>query len=263
MKRWQFPFRAGRSALLARAPEAERAQGAVPQLRLRQPDSAAQPPLAGRPRLLQPLPLAGLVLILLALLGYWAVFSQTTSRTPVLAATRSLPAGATLSARDLRVVRLAGDREVLAGLVPAEQLETALGRRLARPLAAAEPLSRAALAAPGRASPAFTLAVSALHALAGEIRAGDRVTVLATYGSGQGQAEARAIARGLTVLAVGAPPRGFEQASATIPVTVALPDPSLASALALANSDGKIDLLREGGAQSSAPIPPARTRQGG
>lgn len=263
MKRWPRPFRAGRSPVLAPPADSEVEDGAVPQLRPRRPDGAVHPPSAGRPRLLQPLPLTGLVLVLLALAGYWAVLNQTTSRTPVVAATRSLPAGATLTARDLRVVRLAGDSGVLAGFVPAEQLEGIVGRRLGRAVAAGEPLSRAALARPGREPAAFTLAVSGLHALAGEIRPGDRVTVLVTYGSGEGQAEARAVARGLSVLAVGAPPRGLEQASATIAVTVALSDPSLATALALANSDGKIDLLREGGARSSAPIPPARAGQSG
>jgi hypothetical protein len=43
-------------------------------------------------------------------------------------------------------------------------------------------------------------------------------------------------------------------------VTIAVPDPSLASELALANNDGKIDLLREGEAADPPPIPPAAER---
>jgi hypothetical protein len=63
-------------------------------------------------------------------------------------------------------------------------------------------------------------------------------------------------------LTVGAPPEGLDRASASIPITVALPDPSLAAGLALANTEGKIDLLREGRRGRSAPIPPA-SAQGG
>jgi hypothetical protein len=41
-----------------------------------------------------------------------------------------------------------------------------------------------------------------------------------------------------------------------------LSDPSLAAGLALANTEGKLDLLREGAGASTVPIPPA-SEQGG
>jgi hypothetical protein len=108
---------------------------------------------------------------------------------------------------------------------------------------------------------AFTLVVPALRALGGSLRAGDRVTVLATFESGTA-AQARAIARGLRVLTVGRAPGGLDASTASVAVTVALPDPSVAAALALANSEGKIDLLRDGGKGSTAPIPSANTEGG-
>jgi hypothetical protein len=80
------------------------------------------------------------------------------------------------------------------------------------------------------------------------------VTVLATFTAANGQAQTRAVARNLEVLAVGSA-SGFDASTQTIPVTIALPNPSLASALALANEAGKLDLLRESGAASGAPIP--------
>jgi Flp pilus assembly protein CpaB len=95
-----------------------------------------------------------------------------------------------------------------------------------------------------------------MHALAGQLAPGDRVTVLATYTGTNGQAQTRAVARNLEVLAVGNA-SGFAANTQTIPITVALPDPSLASALALANEAGKLDLLRERGARVGAPIPTA------
>jgi Flp pilus assembly protein CpaB len=210
---------------------------------------------------MQPLPLVGVLLVLVALGGYWSVYSATTARTPVLVAAGDLQAGAVLRPADLRAAELAGDAGTMAALVSEADLETVLGRELASAVPAGAPLARASVTPTGTGPAAFTLVVPALHALGGELRPGDRVTVLATFGGGSGS-RARAIARGLRVLAVGEAPEGLDAASATIPVTVALSDPALAAGLALANSEGKIDLLREGSKGRTAPIP-AASEQGG
>lgn len=207
-------------------------------------------------RALRPLQLAGAALVLLALIGYWTVYSATTHRTPILVAARNLPAGTVLKTSDLRTAELAGDSTTIAALLPSEEQPDVLGRELSAPVAAGAPLSHAALAPTGTRTAAFTLVVPALHALAGGLQTGDRVTVLATYRNNTG-AHARVIARSLRVEAVGRPPGGLDRASATIPVTVSLPDPSVASALALANSEAKLDLLRDGGKTAAAPIPSA------
>lgn len=224
-----------------------------------------EPPRQAKPTparsLLRPLPLLGVLLVLIALAGYLGVYAQTTQRSPVLVAARDLPAGSVLRAGDLRVAKLAGDRATMAGLVPAGELDRVLGRALRSGLAPGTPLAAAALARPAARPAAFTLAVPALHALGGALEPGDRVTVLATFETSSGQARTRALARGLVVLAVGGTPTGFDRASALIPVTLALPDPALASALALANSAAKIDLLREGSNTAAAPIPPASEGQ--
>jgi pilus assembly protein CpaB len=230
------------------------------QVRLRDPDQ----PATGRPsarRLMRPLPLVGALLVLVALLGYWSVYSATTERTPLLVAAHDLQAGAVLRPSDLRTAELAGESGTLAALVPERELETVLGRQLSTPVAQGAPLARGAVAPAAAAPAAFTLVVPALRALGGSLRPGDRVTVLATFESGAG-ARARAVARGLRVLSVGRAPDGLDRASASIPVTVAVADPSLAAGLALANSEGKIDLLREGNSARTAPIPPA-SAQGG
>jgi Flp pilus assembly protein CpaB len=247
-----------------------------PQLRLRR--STLQPPINGRPpqlapprpararrrspsvvfrRLAQPLPLVGIVLLLVAVAGYAAVAAGTRARSDrVVVAARYLPAGSRLSGGDLRLAKLSGNQTLLAQLVPGSAEGSLLGRRLVAPVLAGLPIGRAALAAPGGGPAAFTLTVSALHALGGNLAVGDRVSVLATFTSQAGAATARVIARNLIVLSVGASPAGIDQASATVPVTVALPNPSLASQLALANSVAKIDLLREG-ANTTAAIPSA------
>jgi Flp pilus assembly protein CpaB len=229
------------------------------QVRLRDPEEPAARPSVRR--LLRPLPLIGVFLVVVALAGYWSVYSATTKRTPVLVASHDLQAGALLRPSDLRTAELAGDAGTLAALVPEPELDTVLGRELAAPVSQGVPLARAAVAPTGEARAALTLVVPALRALGGSLRPGDRITVLATFESGAG-ARARALARGLRVLAVGLPPEGLDRASASVPVTVALSDPSVAAALALANSEGKIDLLREGASGRTAPIPPA-SAQGG
>jgi Flp pilus assembly protein CpaB len=227
-----------------------------PRVRLRPGHDGATPAQPRRRRWAQPLPLAGGLLVLLALLGYWTVYSQTTRRTQVLVAAQALPAGSVLKPVDLRSAGLAGDSGVLAALLPAREESSVIGRTLKTAVGAGAPLPVAALAAPGRRAASFTLAVPVLHALAGQLRPGDRVTVLATYTTPGGQAQTRAIARDLQVIAVGSA-SGFNASAQTIPVTVALPDPSLASALALANEAGKLDLLRQGSSGQTAPIPPA------
>src|SRR6266700_2445393 len=72
-----------------------------PAVRLRA-DADGRP--ASRPgwrRFLQPLPLAAALLMLLALIGYWSVYQQTTRRTQVLVAAHALPAGHIVRPSDL------------------------------------------------------------------------------------------------------------------------------------------------------------------
>jgi Flp pilus assembly protein CpaB len=230
----------------------------APVLRPRSAEGSRSPQGPRARRLLQPLPLVGIVLVLIALVGYWSVYRATTERTPVLVAAHDLTSGTVLDPGDLRAVELAGEADFMAGLVPDSELDAVLGSRLGVALESGLPLPRGSLEKSAPAPPALTLAVPALHAVGGTLRPGDRVTVLATFGSGTGQAEARAIARGLEVLAVGGAPEALDPNSATIPVTVAVRQSSLASALALANAEGKIDLLREGSERNADPIPPAR-----
>ena len=235
-----------------RAPPSENGK---PQVRLRSPEQVASARPSVRRRLVRPLPLIGVLLVLVALAGYWSVYSATTARTPVLVAAHDLQAGAVL--RPVRsAYRRARRRRRDDGVA-----RSGAGHRDGAGAGArgSGPAGRAARARLGgiagaRRPAAFTLVVPALRALGGSLRPGDRVTVLATFDSGAG-AQARAIARGLRVLTVGEAPEGLDRASASIPVTVALSNPSLAAGLALANTEGKIDLLREGGKRQHSADP--------
>src|SRR5437870_5634253 len=132
------------------APERNGSGPAETAVRLR-PRTADAPTAAQvRPRasrLLQPLPLVGAVLVLVALVGYWSVYRASTNRTPVLVAAHALSAGTVLSANDLRTGELAGDARTMAALVPERDLDSLLGRTLAAGVLAGAPLPRDALAA--------------------------------------------------------------------------------------------------------------------
>ena len=205
-------------------------------------------------QLRQPLPLIGAGLIVVAISGYVLVAKQAHAQSEVVVATQNLPAGTVLRLDDLQTTKLTAAAAIVAKLIPGPEEASLVGRRLAAPVIAGLPLPQASVAGAGGGPAAFTLAVGELHALAGELQPGDRVTVVATFTAANGTSSARVIARGLVVLAVGQAPVGLDPASTTIPVTVALPEPTIATELALANNAGKIDLLRDGG-NTSARVP--------
>lgn len=219
--------------------------GAAPTLR---PRETAPPPQPSRRAPLRnfatPMRVAGIALVLLAAAGYWLVYSGTTERTPVLVVARDLPSGAVVHAGDIRVGELAGDRSVMAGLVPERDLSEVLGRRLATPVTGGAPLPRASLTRPVAQDSAFTFTLPAIRV--GSVQVGDRVTVLATYGAGSGRAQTRAVARDLQVLSVGSANGSLDRSTATIAVVLAVPDPSIAADLALSNDDARVSLLLDG-----------------
>lgn len=236
---------------------------AAPKVRLRErPEATGASPsesATSSSRWRSPRFLLGTLLVLVAVIGYWAVYASSTKRTPILVTTRSLPAGTVLSAGDLRTAKLAGDGTVIASIVHASQLEQTVGRRLTAPLPADDPVPSSALAATQTSSSAMTLAVPEFDVSGANVQAGSTVTILATFGAGSGQATTRPIARDLQVLSVGEPASNSDPSTATVPVTVAVSDPAIASSLALANQDAKLDLLLEGAKPSTSPIPQATT----
>lgn len=235
----------------------------APRVRLRVPNAGPAPVSRSRvTRLAKPLPLAGLLLTFVALVGYLAIYEAGTNRTPVLVATHALPAGTVITEEDVRTAALAGEASVLAALVPERDRSQILGRRLSVGVPAGAPLPAAALAERQAQASEMTLAVPEFDVRGTDLSAGDRVAVLATYGAGSGSASTRPVARDLEVLSVGEAGPNADPSTATIPVAVAVPNPSTSSALALANQDAKLDLLLEGQGASTAAIPSASQGSG-
>lgn len=121
---------------------------------------------------------------------------------PVVVAARSLEAGRALGAEDLALARYP-PRTAPAGVVGEPDL--LLGRLLAGPVRAGEPLTDARLVGPGLTAllPAGEVAAPvrpADLAVAALVRTGDRVDVLATA---PGATEAETLASGVRVVAAG------------------------------------------------------------
>jgi Flp pilus assembly protein CpaB len=242
-------------------PRAENGNRQAPKLRVRSQPEPVAPSRAGARRLLAPLPLVGIALIILALILDLGVLAASSKRSPVLLATHTLPAGTVLSASDLRTGQLAGEASVLAALIPAREGQRVIGQRLSSAVPAGTPVPVGALAGGQSSSSALVLSAPEFDVIGAKLQPGDRVTVFATFGAGSGPATTRTIARNLQVLSVGEVGANANPSTSTIPVTVAVENTSLASSLALANEDAKLDLLLEGSGASTAAIPPAT--QGG
>jgi Flp pilus assembly protein CpaB len=166
-----------------------------------------------------------------------------------------------LTTSDLRSGQIAGESNLIDSLLPAGDAQRAVGQRLSTAVPAGAPVPAGALASSQSNSSSLVLSVPEFDAIGGNLQPGDRVTVLATFGAGSGPATTRPVARDLQVLAVGEAGPNSNPSTTTIPVTVAVENTSIASSLALANEDAKLDLLLEGSSGSTAGIPSAS--QGG
>ena len=166
-------------------------------------------------------------------------------RVGVAVVARPVAAGDALTATDLRVARVAADRSLLPGLVPAESLGTVDGWVAASELEAGQLLRRADLRRPatGDGLRAMSLPVDPAHAAGGALAPGDRVDVIevrdgtATYAVTDAK-----------VLAVADPGAGALGGLQTFSVTIAV-DADAALRLALAIREESLEVLRSTGAE--------------
>jgi pilus assembly protein CpaB len=152
---------------------------------------------------------------------------------PVAVAAADLPAGVTVSARDVAVARLPPEA-VPRGAVP--DAGPLVGRVLAGGVRAGEPLTDARLVGPGLTAllPADLVAAPvrlADLAVAALVRTGDRVDVLAALPDGE---EAERVAAGVLVLAAPGPASADPDPAAGLLVLAV--DPATAARLAAAST---------------------------
>lgn len=162
----------------------------------------------------------------------------------VAALARDLHAGEVLGAGDLRAVRLDGDDEVLAGLIPFTEASSLVGHVASGPLAEGQLVSRGALSEPADRDGLRTMSVpiDPAHAVGGELTAGDRVDVVHRAGGGPTY-----LAGDLEVVGVADRSATGLGAVGTYHVTLAL-DAETALLLADAIEDGGVHLVRSTGA---------------
>jgi len=136
-----------------------------------------------RTRRADPRALIGVFLTLAALAGSIAFWVGASDARPILIATRDLPAGATLLSSDLMVAYVRMDDTVYRAALPADALESLVGRQLGEPVHTQQVLARAQLADRLGLSVdqmAMTIPARPESAVDGRLRPGDTVQVLAT-----------------------------------------------------------------------------------
>jgi Flp pilus assembly protein CpaB len=136
-----------------------------------------------RPRRADPRALIGVFLTLAALAGSVAFWVGASDARPILIATRDLPAGATLRSSDLTVAYVRMDDTVYRAALPADALESLVGRQLGEPIHAQQVLARAQVADRlGLAADqvAMTIPAKPESAVDGRLRPGDTIQVLVT-----------------------------------------------------------------------------------
>ncbi len=143
--------------------------------------STVIPQTAARVRRIDLRVLLGLALLLAGVLGTLAIVQQAGQRIPVLVMAHSVQAGQVIGADDVRVAEL-GTAPGVATLGAGERARV-VGRRAAVPLEPGQVLGPAVVAdGPALAAGlvAMSLALAPEHAAAGQLRAGDRVAVVAS-----------------------------------------------------------------------------------
>jgi Flp pilus assembly protein CpaB len=136
-----------------------------------------------RPRRADPRALIGVFLTLAALAASVAFWVGNSDARPIVIATRDLPTGATLRSADLSVAYVRMDDNVYRAALPADVLESLVGRQLGEPIHAQQVLARAQVAEqPGLAPDqvAMTIPAKPESAVDGRLRPGDLVQVLLT-----------------------------------------------------------------------------------
>src|SRR5215216_4437209 len=136
-----------------------------------------------RPRRTDPRALIGLFLTLAALAGSISFWASSSEARAVVVATRDLPVGATLRSGDLTVAYLRAEDGVYRAALPADMLDSLIGRQIGEPIHAQQVLARAQVADRlGLAADqvAITIPAKPDSAVDGRLRPGDAVQVLVT-----------------------------------------------------------------------------------
>lgn len=203
--------------------------------------------------------LVGAGIVLAALLGTLLGYQRVAAGRAVLVITRALPAGAVLTADDVRGESVRVGDDLYAAAIPALEAPATLGRALAAPVYPHEILLRAQLRAGPALAPgqeAFTIPVPPDTGGAGRLQPGGEVSVLWVRDKGSPDATGEVLLERALVLAVAeAPAVGVVS---TGEQTAARPGPIVALTLAVTREQA-LALVRakQSGQLDVAVLPPA------
>jgi Flp pilus assembly protein CpaB len=198
---------------------------------------------ASAPSWLNARTMLGLFLFCAAVLGGQRLIESSSATTLVWAAARDLPQDATLASADLRPVEVKLPPEQLSQYVASS--DALDGSILSRALLEGELIHSGWLVdtrsqGQGRS---MTIPVAPEHAVGGDLRAGDRVDIYATFDPGDARARTTLLARDIEIVDV-VTAGGFAiEEEALIGVTVSV-SPTEVTRLAFAIRTGEIDLVR-------------------
>jgi Flp pilus assembly protein CpaB len=184
----------------------------------------------------------GLLLFAAAFAGGQRILTQAAETTPAVAVVRDIPQDATLGPDDVRIVDVNLPQDLLGRY--AQTIEAIEGSVITRPLRAGE-LVPIGWVSDDPARPyerSMTIPVAPEHAVGGDLAAGDRVDVFATFDSGDVRARTIPLARGVEVLSV-VTAGGLVDEEAAVGVTVSV-ERNLATSLAFAVRAGEVDLAK-------------------
>jgi Flp pilus assembly protein CpaB len=163
-----------------------------------------------RPRRADPRALIGVFLTLAALAGSVAFWVGAGDARPVVIAARDLPAGATLRSSDLKVAYVRMDEPLYRAALPADMLESLVGRQVGEPMHAEQVLARAQVAERSGLAPeqvAITIPARPESAVGGRLRPGDNVQVLVTVADkSRNEARSRLVLERAQIFEVGREP---------------------------------------------------------
>jgi len=240
----------GRGSLAA--PEAARTNG--------QPSGPQ--PLRRRRALPGSRAVVGGLLVAAAAIGLFAAYTRASSgpATSYVVVRHQMAAGARLSAGDLTVAPMDLPPELASGVFTS--VDEVAGSTLIAPLGAGELVQPSALVAARTGGPGRVVSFPFEAARLGGLKQGERVDVVATYGTGADAYTAVVLTRALVVDVDRSEPALGDQSSAVL--TLGLDDAAAEVALAHALQIGKLTVVVATGAPpASGPTPTYRGAPGG
>ena len=189
----------------------------------------------------------GVVLVAVSVVGGLRITDGPGAATRVYVAAADLDDGHTLAPGDLRVTEVRGGPGIVAGLARPGSGGPPLGRTLRVGVRAGSVVSVDALGgavAPGRE---ITIPVTPEHALGGDVRAGDRVDVFATFDKGTDAARTVTVSRAAVVHGVLHSDGLFGQHAGGITALTLDVAPDAAVAVAFSARNAELDVVRAHG----------------